>query len=166
MSDFERELVRALNELLGERGVAYRLKQHKFATQITDILVDSPFREFYCAIECKSISQEKGANALYFSQHFTISREGHQIERISEFLRRSGRIGLLAVEIRKGSGKSRKAHIIPWGEVERRFLSKESGMSIAELESYPEIPRDGRKYVITEEGWIELLRRAKNSSGN
>ncbi|MDK2781736.1 MAG: hypothetical protein PWR13_764, partial [Archaeoglobi archaeon] len=28
MSDFERELVRALNEFLGDRGIAYRLKQH------------------------------------------------------------------------------------------------------------------------------------------
>lgn len=166
MSDFERELVRALNELLGDRGIAYRLKQHKFATQITDILVDSPFREFYCAIECKSISQEKGANALYFSQHFTVSREGHQIERISEFLRKSGRTGILAVEIRKGSGKSRRAHMVPWREVERRFASKESGMSVSELESHPEIPRDGRKYVITEETWREIFRRAGGSSGD
>jgi len=163
MSDFERELVKALNELLGNRGIAYRLKQHKYATQIMDILVDSPLREFYCGIECKSVSQEKGTNALYFSQHFTTTRNGsHQIERITDFLRRSGRIGFLAVEIRKGSGKSRTTFLIPWKEVERRFNSEESGLPLREIEKYPELRREGKKYVIEEVVWrkaIELAER-------
>jgi len=61
-------------------------------------------------IECKSISMDKGAGALYFSQHFTTDKQGiHQIERISEFLLKSGRRGYLAVKLRMGVGKSRQA---------------------------------------------------------
>ena len=157
MSEFEWELVRALNEFLGDRGIAYRLKQHRYASQIVDILVDSPMREFYCGIECKSLSQEKGASALYFSQHFTISKEGHQIERISEFLRRSGRTGILALEVRRGTGRSRTTYLIPWKEVERRFLSGEPGISLKDLEGYPELLREGKRYLISEELWKRVI---------
>jgi len=113
MTDFERILVKSFNNSFKETetlSLAYRLKQSIFASQWLDILVDSANPDLYMGIECKSISVEKGATALYFKQHFTVDKKGvHQVERISEFLRQSGRKGFLAVELRLGGGLSRQA---------------------------------------------------------
>ena len=90
MNDFERTLVKSCNTYFEETGtlaLAYRLKQSRFATQHLDILVDSGDPDLYLGIECKSISLNKGASALYFKQHFTVDKRGkHQVKRISEFL--------------------------------------------------------------------------------
>ncbi|MDD3318026.1 MAG: hypothetical protein PHY07_11240, partial [Methanosarcina sp.] len=123
MTDFERMLVNSFNTYIEEKGIraiSYRLKQHRFTPQFLDVLVDSLNPDLYLGIECKSISVDKGANALYFSQHFTVDKNGvHQIERISDYLNKSGRRGFLAVELRMGAGYSREAYMIPWDELEK-----------------------------------------------
>lgn len=114
MSDFERDVVHCMNAFFAERslqGFAYRLKQHKFATQYVDVLVDSLDPRYYCAIECKSIKGKR----IYFSQHFHADKAGvHQIDAITEFLRRTGRRGFLAVEFRGGPGQKNEAYLMPW----------------------------------------------------
>ena len=83
MTEFERVLVQSFNEYFDEtgiKGVAHRLKQHRFTPQFLDVLVDSLDPDYYMGIECKSISVDKGAKALYFTQHFTTDKNGsHQI---------------------------------------------------------------------------------------
>ena len=90
MTEFEHMLVNSFNTYIEENGiraVSYRLKQHRFTPQFLDVLVDSLNPDLYLGIECKSISVDKGANALYFSQHFNVDKKGiHQIERISNYL--------------------------------------------------------------------------------
>src|SRR5512136_2443155 len=98
MSDFERRMVHCMNRFFTThhiQGYAYRLKQYKFTNQYVDILVDSLNPAYYLSIECKSIIDKK----LYFSQHFHSGKNNvHQVDAISDFLAKTGRIGYLAVE--------------------------------------------------------------------
>ncbi len=121
MSDFEREIVHCLNRFFKTnhiQGFAYRLKQHKFTSQYVDVLVDSLNPSYYLSIECKSIIDKK----LYFSQHFHSDKKNvHQVDAISDFLSKTGRIGFLAVEFRQGPGKPSEAFLIPWAIVVAHF---------------------------------------------
>lgn len=121
MSDFEREIVHCLNRFFKThhiQGFAYRLKQHKFTSQYVDVLVDSLNPSYYLSIECKSIIDKK----LYFSQHFHSDKKNvHQVDAISDFLSKTGRIGFLAVEFRQGPGKPSEAFLIPWATVVAHF---------------------------------------------
>lgn len=121
MSDFEREIVHCLNRFFKThhvQGFAYRLKQHKFTSQYVDVLVDSLNPSYYLSIECKSIIDKK----LYFSQHFHSDKKNvHQVDAISDFLTKTGRIGFLAVEFRQGPGKPSEAFLIPWITVVAHF---------------------------------------------
>lgn len=121
MSDFEREIVQCLNRFFKAhhvQGFAYRLKQHKFTSQYVDVLVDSLNPSYYLTIECKSIIDKK----LYFSQHFHVDKNKvHQVDSISDFISRTGRIGYLAVEFRAGPGKPGEAFLIPWPVVVTHF---------------------------------------------
>src|SRR5512147_1378112 len=121
MSDFEREIVHCLNRYFRThhiQGFAYRLKQSRFTSQFVDVLVDSLNPCYYLSIECKSIIDRK----LYFSQHFHADKNKvHQVDAISEFLSRTGRIGYLAVEFRQGPGKASEAFLIPWPLVVAHF---------------------------------------------
>jgi Holliday junction resolvase len=114
MSDFEREIVHCLNRFFRThhvQGFAYRLKQSRFTSQYVDVLVDSLNPSYYLSIECKSIIDRK----LYFSQHFHSDKNKvHQVDAISDFLAKTGRIGYLAVEFRQGPGKASEAFLIPW----------------------------------------------------
>lgn len=129
MTEFEATLVRSYNSFFNEydiKALAYRLKQSRFYTQFLDVIVDSSDPTFYLGIECKSISVEKGASGLYFSQHFTVDKKGvHQIDRISDFLEKTGRRGFLAVELRLGVGQTREAHLIPWATVQNKYRAQE-----------------------------------------
>ncbi|MEM3208190.1 MAG: hypothetical protein QXQ87_09215 [Halobacteria archaeon] len=147
----ETRLVLAFNRFLGGDGVAYRIREARYAEQIVDFLVDSK-RFGYQGWEAKSIQLSKGARALYFSQHFHQSRpedQGCQVNRISEFLRRSGRKGFLAVELRWGVGHSNSTHVIPWSVVESRFKAGVTGFKVPEIQAYPPIPQNGRNYELT-----------------
>lgn len=150
MTEFERELVKAFNRFFeenNERGIAYRRKQHRFSSQFVDVLVDSIRPEFYLAIENKSISTS-ATNKLYFSQHFSESEDGHQVDRIDDFLRRSGRKGFLAVEVKRGRGRQRKAFLIPWKRLKERYDAGDPGISIEELEDFSELERVSESYNV------------------
>lgn len=152
MTDFERELVNAFNSFFQDEaidGIAHRKKQHRFSSQLCDVLVDSPHEMFYLAIENKSV-KTSSTNKLYFSQHFSVSDNGHQVERISDFVDRSGRTGFLAVELKRGRGRARKAYMVPWTVVRQRYQKGDTGLHIDEIQDYPEILRDSEHYSIAE----------------
>jgi hypothetical protein len=150
MTEFERTLVTSFNVHFQAKEIsalAYRLKQSRFATQFLDVLVDSLNPDLYLGIECKSISVDKGATALYFSQHFTVDKKGnHQIDRISKYLKQTGRKGFLAVELRNGVGHGREAYMIPWNELEKAYKTKNK-LTLAEIQSYPQLSRKGSNYI-------------------
>jgi len=152
MGDFEWAITTAFNtyfEANGIEAIAYRLKQSRFAPQLMDILVDSRYPEYYLAIECKSVDARK-ARALYFKQHFNSAGGTHQLVREDEFISRSGRTGVLAVELRRGPGKPRSCHLVPWNVVMQPFRSGEVCLTVHELESYPALPRKGGAYQVTD----------------
>lgn len=152
MTDFERSLVNAFNSFFEDEdidGIAHRKKQHRFSSQLCDVLVDSEHDMFYLAIENKSVKTD-ATNKLYFSQHFSESKDGHQVARISDFLDRSGRKGFLAVELKRGRGKARKAFMVPWAVVRQRYEAGEAGIHLDELKDYPEILRDSESYSIAD----------------
>lgn len=152
MTEFERELVKAFNKLFQQEkieGIAHRKKQHRFSSQLCDVLVDSPHETFYLAIENKSI-KSKSTNKLYFTQHFSKSEGGHQIERITDFLNKSGRKGFLAVEIKRGRGKPRQAYMVPWEILKNKYNSEEKGMSIEEIKQHPQIIRNSKDYNLSQ----------------
>ncbi|MDY6777549.1 MAG: hypothetical protein SVU32_02695 [Candidatus Nanohaloarchaea archaeon] len=150
MTEFERALVEAFNQYFndnGVQGIAYRRKQHRFSSQFVDVLVDSAHPDFYLAIENKSLKTENNGT-LYFSQHFSEADDRHQVERITEFLNRSGRNGFLAVELKRGRGRSRQAYMIPWDEVDRKYTTGAVGLPLEHIKQFPEIQRDGATYRI------------------
>ena len=157
MNEFERMLVNSFNTYIEENGIraiSYRLKQHRFTSQFLDVLVDSLNPDLYLGIECKSISVDKGANALYFTQHFTVDKKGiHQIERISDYLNKSGRKGFLAVELRLGTGHGREAYMVPWEALKKKYLSQDLKLTLEEIRSFSEIRRDGKDYIIDPREW-------------
>lgn len=158
MTDFERALVNSFNQFFKEediRGIAHRKKQHRFSSQLCDVLVDSRHETFYLAIENKSI-KTSSTNKLYFTQHFSKTDDGHQVERITDFIEKSGRKGYLAVELKRGRGKPRKAYMIPWSEVNYRYSSGETGIHIDEFDDFPEVTRDSGEYNF-EDNLVEIF---------
>jgi hypothetical protein len=157
MTEFEHMLVNSFNTYIEENGIraiSYRLKQHRFTPQFLDVLVDSLNPDLYLGIECKSISVDKGASALYFSQHFTVDKKGvHQIKRITDYLDKSGRRGFLAVELRLGTGYGREAYMVPWEELEKKYFAQNLKLTVEEIRSFPEIKRDGKDYRIDPREW-------------
>lgn len=158
MTEFERQLVKSFNSYFKEKGIkgiAFRLKQHRFTHQYIDVIVDSLHPDYYLGIECKSISTDKGTKVLYFTQHFTTDKQGvHQVDRMSEYLRLSGRKGFLAVELRQGAGRRRTAFAIPWRVVAERFEANKSGFKVDEIRKFPEIERNGSFYLIETSKWV------------
>ena len=151
MGDFEWALVSALNSFFEKDGIAaiaYRLKQSRFSGQFMDILVDSKIPEYYLAIECKSLDARK-TKSLYFKQHFSLAAGGHQMTRETEFITRSGRQGILAVELRHGAGKARSAHLVSWGQIFQRYNAGETGITLQEIEINPPLERKGGSYQIS-----------------
>lgn len=152
MTEFERELVKAFNQFFEEEninGIAHRKKQHRFSSQLCDVLVDSEHDMFYLAIENKSV-KTSSTNKLYFSQHFSVSDGGHQVERISDFLDKSGRKGLLAVELKRGRGRPREAYVVPWSVIREKYEAGETGLHLDEIRNHPEILRKSENYSVAE----------------
>ena len=157
MGDFEWSMVNSLNSFFQKEGIAaiaYRLRQSRFSTQLADILVDSKTPEYYLAIECKSLDTRK-TRSLYFKQHFSTAAGAHQIERETDFITRSGRQGILAVELRHGAGKSRTAHLVPWGLIFDRYREGEAGVTLQEIQVNPPLGRKGGAYEISR---LDILR--------
>jgi len=157
-SDFERMLTQSLNRYFdseGIKGIAVRQKQIKYSEQGFDILVDSRDPLYYLAIECKSVDGRK-TKALYFSQHFNHCGGVCQVERETEYLNRSGRFGLLAVEVRKGPGKARRAYLVPWSHVSAQFVYCRKGILGDVITSYPEVPYHQGKYWFSDSLFGEI----------
>ncbi len=152
MQNFELELVNSFNSFFEKykiNAIAYRRKQSKYSDQFCDILVDSKNADFYLAIENKSINLNS-SKKLYFSQHFH-SNERKQIEKISEFLKKSGRKGFLALEVRKGKGRSKKAYLIDWNYVFSQIAGGKKGIDLENLKKIKgiiELKRKSGNYVI------------------
>jgi Holliday junction resolvase len=147
MSDFEREIVHCLNCFFKThhiQGFAYRLKQHKFTSQYVDVLVDSLNPSYSLSIECKSIIDKK----LYFSQHFHADKNKvHQVDAITDFLAKTGRIGFLAVEFRQGPGKASEAFLIPWPVVVDHFRANK-GITVKEARSCTVLAKSKDGYLL------------------
>jgi hypothetical protein len=82
-------------------------------------LVDSPpdkeyHKDCYLAIEAKSMTVS-GQRPLYFSSHFSDHGRKHQIERMAEFLEKTGRRGQFAVELKEKP--KREAFILPFSQI-------------------------------------------------
>lgn len=129
MTDFEREIVHCLNCFFKThhiQGFAYHFKQHTSTRQCADVLADSLNPSYYLSIKCKSIIDKK----LYFSQHFHAGKnQVHQVDEISDFLAKTGRVGFLAVEYRQDPGKASEAFLIPWPVVVGHY-QKNRGIAI------------------------------------
>ena len=147
MSDFEREIVHCLNRFFKThhiQGFAYRLKQSRFTSQYVDVLVDSLNPTYYLSVECKSIIDKK----LYFSQHFHSDKNKvHQVDAISDFLTKTGRIGYLAVEFRQGPGKASEGFLIPWPVVVGHFRANK-GITIEDARSCIALTRSKDGYLL------------------
>lgn len=141
---FERDMITCLNSYFTKnrkKGFAYRLKQSTFNTQYVDIIVDSPDREFYLAIECKSL---KG-NKLYFTSNFHKDKYGvHQIDNISGFINYTGRKGFIAVEFR---GRKNEAYLMPW-EVLLEYFDKQASIPIDEFKKWIPLTRTDGGYIL------------------
>jgi hypothetical protein len=151
MGDFEWAIVNALNSFFQREGlnaIAYRLKQSRFSSQFMDILVDSRNPEYYLALECKSLDARK-TKSLYFKQHWSLAGGEHQLKRETDFLVRSGRQGILAVELRRGGGKPRTAHLVPWGQVFQIYKEGRPGLALEEISLHPPLDRKGGEYHIS-----------------
>ncbi|WP_317135722.1 Holliday junction resolvase [Methanochimaera problematica] len=128
------------------KGYAYRLKQSKFNTQYVDILVDSLDPRYYLAIECKSIQGKK----LYFSQHFHEDKNNvHQIDSITDFIKKTGRRGFLAVEFRGGRGKQNVAYLLPWEKLQE-FRENSPGISREDFKCGIELKRSSGCYILND----------------
>jgi hypothetical protein len=57
-----------------------------------------------------------------------------KMERETDFITRSGKQGILAVELRRGAGKTRTAHLVPWGQIFQSCNAGKAGVSIREKE--------------------------------
>ena len=121
MSDFDRHIVHFLNRLFKTHHIqvfSHRPRQSRFTSRYGDVLVDSLNPSCHLSIECKSIIDKK----LYFSQHFHADKNRvNQVDAISDFLKKTGRAGFLAVEFRQGPGQAGEAFLIPWPVVVNHF---------------------------------------------
>jgi Holliday junction resolvase len=147
MSDFERQIVHCLNRFFKThhiQGFAYRLKQNKCTGRCMDVLVDSLNPSYSLSIECKSIIDKK----LYFSQHFPVDRNNvHQVDAISDFLKKTGRIGFLALEFRHGPDKASEAFLVPWPVVVGHFRAN-IGITIDDARSGIVLARSKDGYLL------------------
>jgi hypothetical protein len=80
-------------------------------------------------------------------------RGGHQIDRISDYLNKSGRRGFLAVELRMGAGHGREAYMVPWGDLKKKYLAQNLKLTLEDIRSFPEIKRDGKDYRVDPREW-------------
>lgn len=162
MTDQEHELVRALEDYLYEtgKGIAWRDTQHMGSDQKLDIFVDTPETRYTgLGIEHKAVKFDS-TNKLYFSQHFSSKEmedgtEKHQVETISEFLERSGRVGWLAIQVRRGRGKPTDTYMLTWKFVKELYEDEdEAGIDLRLLDEWSETRREVFKLERENSQWI------------
>jgi|WetSurMetagenome_2_1015567.scaffolds.fasta_scaffold38551_5 hypothetical protein len=168
-SQFESELTKALNACLRAEkvnAIAYRHFEHKKNEQLFDILIDNRGVELYFAIECKSVDYSQ-YKRLYFSSAFSCTDAGHQIERESEFLKMSGRAGILAVELRNMEDRRKRCLLIGWPSVIKHWNQDEKGIDLRDLSKFMVIERKAGLYQIEVNDLlvINYLGRKKKTTG-
>lgn len=132
---FERDIVKCFNTYFETSEIcatAYRFERsNHYTIQPADVLIDSPDRSFYLAIECKSFKAKGRGTKLYFSSAFSDATDIPQLDRMHTFLHKSGRVGLVAVEV---SARNRlNAYLIPFNFV-HELSKRENGLSLALIE--------------------------------
>jgi len=142
-NNFESILVRSLAHYFNTNNIdafVERRPQTRYKKQFVDIVIDSPTLG-YMGIECKSV---KGAYLNFKSNFHTEDglNHTHQVETISYYLSKTGRVGYLAVESRAPKGN--QFSLIPWTDVATRFNSGFKGYKLDELRSYPRAVKDKR----------------------
>jgi len=166
MTDFERALVRAFNEYFESNehpynsGLAARDQQNKWQNQVTDVMLWKPD----AFIECKSL-KTKSTGGVGFREHFKRESEDskHQIERATELLDRAGVKGVLALELKRGRGKQRKAYLVNWNVVYQRWNDDDRPNSIRfhELEELTEYDPKSED----EDDWVPDAKRLPREEG-
>jgi hypothetical protein len=141
---FEPKLVKQLNEFFDvtkTKAIAYRLRpqQGSYGYQNIDILVDG--EEYYLGIECKSVLVPS-QNKIYFRSHFTTDSKGiHQVTRINDFLSKSGRKGICAIELRDDTNRKiakTDVRFMPWREVAKIYESGAKAIEYEEVRAWPQ----------------------------
>lgn len=132
--DFEDDLLEALQEYVGDNGVAMRRRQEfrsrggKFqGDQFVDIMVDSPQPEFYLGIEAKKATASSSGK-FYFSNHYPRD----QVRDQAEYGDRSGREIFTAVLVRDYEGEDYRL-LFPVEYFEQVVESGEAGVPFPEL---------------------------------
>jgi hypothetical protein len=147
---FEQAITSALNLFYQEYripAIAYRRWAPPLVRLEFDVLSDSLRMPYYCAIECKTFSLG-ATKSLYFKQHFSSPKGEHQLGREEAWLKKTGRRGYLAVEVRAGSGNARRAYLVPFREVLDRWRDNYAGLPLKWLETQPQLTREGKRYVL------------------
>jgi hypothetical protein len=143
-SPFEAQLVNLINDYFAavkSPGISYRLKEGHWATQFIDVLVDSKNHAHYLAIECKSISVNK-TSKFYFSGWSVDKKGRHQVDRISDFIQKGQRFGILAAQLRQGKGQRNEIYLIPWHHVKAAYDAGVKGIDPADLPGkYPKLEK-------------------------
>jgi Holliday junction resolvase len=143
-NNFESLLVRSLRHYYTDNHInafVERRPQTRYRKQYIDIIVDSA-EAGYLAIECKSTS----GKYLNFLSNFHTVEDGlnhvHQVETISYYLNKTGRVGYLAVELKMKGREGNKCYFLPWGDVLARFNNGSKGYNVKEIKQYPRCVKD------------------------
>lgn len=111
-AQWERNVYKGLHDCVESRedGWVTRLYKPKFSAQVIDILVDGVDGEFY-AVECKSTTKILTYPTMWFGKKIH-----GQLQEETAFLRRSGRIGIIAflMPVLFPYGVGFRAYLIPW----------------------------------------------------
>lgn len=95
----------------------------------------------------KSSYKEYQLIYTFIKSHFTFDKKGvHQIDRISDFLEKTGIKGFLAVELRMSVGKERQAYLVPWDIVEKKYQEKDKKISVDEIKANGKLKRRSKTY--------------------
>jgi hypothetical protein len=143
---FERDIVKCFNTYFDRQqidAIAYRFERAShYTVQPADVLIDSADTQFYCAIECKSFEPKGAGSKLYFSSAFSDATGIPQLERMHTFLKKSGREGHVAVQIKANNRLS--AYILPFYTV-YMISKREKGLSLKTI-------RDESHHLTREKG--------------
>jgi hypothetical protein len=149
---FENDIVNALNFYYNKnkiKALAYRLFQAEYSKgQNCDVVSDSGKKKYYLAIECKTINANK-YKTFNFRSRTSQSESGiHQFQKELIFSERTGRKGLLLIELRNGAGKPKLCYFIPMKDAYEAWKSGKKSFSLKEIQSYPSIGRKKGNYII------------------
>jgi hypothetical protein len=135
------------------KAFAFRLDQGLYyGVQLSDFLSDSLDRDYYFAVEAKSINSFK-YKTFNFKSRFS---EG-QLEREKKYCDLVGRQHFTAIEMREGRGKQRSCHFIKSEELLTKINNGIKSIKTEDIKNYPELPREKGKYVINKKVWAKIV---------